>query len=185
MRIIKKLSDWKTWLFGIIPIILYAVWFALMVYAYVRHINNPIFIIGSQIPFVVAILLLIGCKIFLQFKGKNFKNIICGIAGTLFLACFLGLQITQLTMIPKLCSTSQEADELYQIYKDTPYGDATYYQHQDEWTKANNEVADLSFKIGFITIGIHAAILFATLCCPHAKQKTDKSDNFSDLNTKI
>lgn len=174
MKFIKKLSDWKIWLFCILPITMLAVWFALMIYAYVKGINNSTFFVCCEPLFIVAVLLMIGYAIFSQLKRKH---ILRSIAGIVFVVCFLGLQIAQLAMIPTFFSLSQEEDELYQLYIDTPYEDIAFKQRQDAWIDVKREVSDLSFTIHFINLGSYAAFAFACFCCSPAKQKNDKSAN--------
>lgn len=181
-KFIKKLSDWKIWLFMILPIILLIIWLSIMIYCCVNSLYNATLIIGVQVLFPVAIILM-SCDTI--FKGIKQKHYLRGIASVALMVCFLGLQIASMVMLPKLIELSQEEENLYQIYKETSYGDASHEELQDAWREANREVSNLSFTLQLINSGSYVAVVVFNFCRPHVKQKSNDDNNESDNNNLV
>lgn len=176
-KVYQKLLSPKFWLTIILPIILLTVWISLVIFISIQHINNLTLVIFAQSCFIVAVLIMSGYEIYEQFK---YRHIIRGVAVIISLVCFLGLQIAHLVMIPKFYNAVQEENELYQIYKDTPFDDTDYNQLWDLWREAVHEVTDLKFTIGFINWGSYVAIFLGGLCWN--KQKSNAIDNVKEEN---
>lgn len=154
-KVYQRLLSPKFWLTIILPIILIIVWFSLMIYMAIQHINNLTLVIFTQSCFIAAVLIISGDEIYAQFK---YRHIIRAVAVIISLACFLGFQIAHLVMIPKFYNAVQEENELYQIYKETPSDDANHNQLWDLWRDAVLEVTNLKVTIGFINWGSYTVI---------------------------
>lgn len=179
MIFIKKLSDWKVWLFTILPIILLGAWFVIMIICYAKSSHNAALIIGAQVLFPIAIILMNCNAIFVRIKQKLYIRVITSIALTL---CFLGMQIATMVMLPELIEISQEEKNLYQSYKETSYDDPTYEERWDAWITANKKERDLGFTIQLLSSGSMIAVVFAVVCCPPVKQKNGEPDTISEDN---
>lgn len=179
MQFIKKLSDWKIWLFAILPIILLAFWLSVMIYCYVNSSYNALIIVSTQALFPIACILMNSYSLFFQIKQKHY---IRGIASIALMLCFLGLQITIMVFIPKLIELSQEEQSTYQIYKETSYDDDNYSERQNAWRTANKKSHDLNFKMQFISYGSMFAFIIGEICSPTFKQKNEDNNENGNIN---
>lgn len=181
MRFLKKLTDWKTWVFTILPLILFAIFFALLIYAYKKSPYNAPLIISAMTLLPTALILINAYPISLRIKQKHY---IRGLASIAFILLFLGLQIVSMVMLPKLIETSQNEQNAYQNLLDTSFDDENRSKLWDAWEAANEKAHDIDFKMEFLYLGSMVALAFAEIICPSRKRKTDEDNIESgDNNT--
>lgn len=123
MKFLKKLTDWKVWLFIILPIVMIIAYIATGIYIYANSVYNIPLIIVTLALFPAACLLLFMHPHDLRIKQKHPRRSVASIA---FMLCFLVLQITVIVMTPALVSTYQEEQQLYQTLQETSSDDAEF-----------------------------------------------------------
>ncbi len=182
MKLSKKIFNWKTWLFGILPIILFVCWLSLMIYIYVNRLYNATLIISVQVLFPLAFVLLEVDSIVLLIKEKHYVR---GIVLLLILCVILALQIVQMTMVPKLIEASEEEQNAFQILEDTSYDDADYKKHWTAWKTADDKAYNISLTMRLLDMGSCVAIVFFPLNRSVKKDKADESGNDTSDTGKV
>lgn len=179
MKVIKKLSDWKIWLFFILPIILYITWLVILIYVAGNQIYEAPLIISAQLLLVVGALLMFFHDIFGRLKQKH---IILNIASILLFVCFLALQVAIMVMIPKAFNVYREKEILYEEYKETSSSDEDHQDKRNAWFEAVDESSQMSFTLSFMTYGSMIACTLACICAKPTKKNTTDSTDTSEEN---
>ncbi|MDE6585641.1 MAG: hypothetical protein K2K80_03055 [Clostridia bacterium] len=179
MKIIRKLLDWKVWVFTIFPLILLAAWLGVLIYVYEKSIYEAPLIIGAQILFIFAIILIIVPSIILRLKQKKY---IRGLSAVVFMLCFLGLQIALMTMTPSLIDIAQEERNLYQIYYESSYDDADHSEKREAWRIVRDKEYNLSFAMSMMNNASMIGIALSGICSQSHKRNKDEVENQSTDN---
>lgn len=179
MRFLKKFTDWKVWLFIILPIVMIIAYIATGIYIYVNSVYNIPLIIVMLALFPAACLLLFMHPHGLRIKQKHPWRSVASIA---FMLCFLVLQITVIVMTPALVSTYQEEQQLYQALQETSSDDAEFSERFDDWSSENKKANNARSTSQFVFYGSLWALTLSSLCAPYGKHDTNESkDNSKEM----
>ncbi len=168
MKFIKKLADWKTWVFNILPILLFVAWAAILIYAIKNSITDPALVICAQLLLTVAMLLLISTDVFKQFKQKP---IIASIASVALTACFVGLQVATMVLFPHLCDLSDKENSLHETLIEMTRDDAEYEKTHDAWLEVSDDLHDIWFTMDMLSSASFIAIGLGTICSKNTKKE--------------
>ncbi|MGN1372914.1 MAG: hypothetical protein ACI4VK_02570 [Candidatus Coproplasma sp.] len=173
MKLLKKLRDWKVWVFTIFPIAMIVAWFAITITILASGKYTTALVLTAQALLPVAVLLMFGFQIFTRIREKSYLR--SAIAIVLILL-FSGLQITAFIKLPDLIEKEQEKQRLYQILEETPREDPDYWERHEEWNDAYNKAYDASSTLQWINLGSYAAIAFVPISVGKRNHEEDKDE---------
>lgn len=179
MRFLKKFTDWKVWLFIILPIVMIIAYIAIGIYIYANFVYN--------IPLIIVMLALFPAACFLMFIAPHDRRIKQkhpwrSVASIAFMLCFFVLQITSIVMTPDLVSTYQKEQQLYQTLKETSSDDAEFSERLHDWSSTNKKMNNARSTWQFLFYGSLWALTLSSLCVPKGKHDTDESkDNSKEM----
>lgn len=179
MKFLKKFTDWKVWLFIILPIVMIITGFAIGIYIYV----NPIY----NIPLLIVMLALFPAACLLMFMHPHDRQIKKkhpwrSAASMALMLCFLVLQITAIVMTSDFVSTYQEEQQLYQALQETSSDDAEFSECFDDWSSANKKANNARSTWQFLFYGSLWALTLSSLCAPKGNHDTNKNkDNSKEM----
>ena len=176
MRFLKKFTDWKVWLFIILPIVMIIAYIATGIYIYVNSVYNIALIIVTLALFPAACFLTFICP---HDRRINQKHPWRSAASIAFMLCFLVLQITFIVMTPDLVSTYQEEQQLYQALQETSSDDEEFSERLHDWSSANKKTNNARSTWQFVFYGSLWALTLSSLCAPKGKHDTDESKDNS------
>ncbi|MGN0683451.1 MAG: hypothetical protein ACI4JY_07210 [Oscillospiraceae bacterium] len=179
MKFLKKLTDWKTWLFTILPIALIVAHFSIIFSILASNKYTTALVIIAMALLTVALLLMSGSQIFLRIREKHYLRPIIAVV---FLLLSLGLQITAIVRVPDLIEKEQEKQRLHQILEDTPYDDPEYRERFDAWGNAVDRANDASTTLKWIVWGSYASWVFVALSAHTGKHETDEDKDKKEEN---
>lgn len=183
MKFIKKFADWKTWVFIVLPILLFVAWLAILIYAVKNSITDPALIIGAQMLFTIAMLLLLSTDVFKQLKKKTVIPLIATVA---LIACFVGLQVATMVLFPHFCDLDNKENSLHETLIEMTIDDPEYEQTHDAWFKTVKDLNDLSFTMEMLSSASFIAIAFVRICSKSTKKEepelSEQNANNNDDN---
>jgi len=166
----KKLSDWKFWIFGILPSLRLAGCIALTGYGWANHITDYPLAVFAQYLLVTAMLLFSCPRVVTLFRQKHLLRAIFSLACILI---FLGLEIATMALLPKLFELSNEERRLRDEYLESSFDDESFHEKHDAWYEAYDDVADLNFTLEFMNLGgILAIALSPVVMKPNKKEES-------------
>ncbi|MGN0811993.1 MAG: hypothetical protein ACI4MQ_00585 [Candidatus Coproplasma sp.] len=171
MKFLKKLKDWKAWVFTILPYALIVAHFSIMISILASGKYTTALVITAMALLPVALLLMYGFQVFLRIREKRYLR---SIIAVVFLLLSIGLQITAMVKLPDLIEKEQEKQRLHQIVEETPYDDPEYRQRFDAWGDAVDRAYDASTTLNWIMWGSYASWVFVALSVHSSKRDNDE-----------
>ncbi len=177
MKFLKSLTDWKTWVFTIIPFILCIAAVGIGIYAVKKETVLVADAIIAFLLLVISATLPLGRLIFMCFKeGKYIRGSISVLLVVGYL-CVVGVSSAK---IPKILRLENERDELYEIWMETPYEDETYQQKRQAWWDKTEEVDDIHFSFRMV-LWVSSLVVYIGNCFIANPNKKKDSDNAEEL----
>ena len=161
MNIKKKFLKLKTWVFFVLPCVLFISWLIILIYAYENSINDASLIIGAQLILVAGALIMFCPAIF---KRIPKRPLIRGIVSVVLFVCFLGFQVASMAIVPKLCYIWQAHEQIYAELIETSSDDADYQELWTAWKNTNKEQRALKFKAQIFNSVSCIALSLACIC---------------------
>lgn len=174
MKVLKKLKDWKVWVFTILPFALIAVWFTIIIVILASGKYTTALVITAMALLPVAVCLLFAQQVFLRIREKRYIRSVIAIV---LLLLFLGLQITALVRVPDSIVKVQEKQRLHQIVEEIPYDAPEYRERFDAWNDAVDRAYDARTTLNWIAWGSYVAVVFITVSVGKHTTKEDKDKN--------
>lgn len=171
-KLLKKVKDWKFWVFGILPIVMIA---AALVYALVQEgrakqgaeadVTTLLVALGV---ITAAIVISSVCTIIDLRQEKYKRNKILKIISVVLLLIFAGAECYLYSAyLPKYYDSQVRVDELYEQYEAASVsGDKELCDRLwDEWREATNDKSELYFRfneyhlINLVVCGMSSLVL--------------------------
>ncbi|MCH5163948.1 MAG: hypothetical protein J1F36_02910 [Clostridiales bacterium] len=174
MKMLKKLSNWKTWVFFILPLLMLLSNFGILIYEAATKSYNASLIVLAEILLIIGVVLFFCNNIFYRIRQKS---LVRGIAAILFAVCFICLRVAFVVKSPEYCNVSIEYEKQYEEWKDIPYENKDEFREKyDALQQVRDLQRDLGFTLEFLHIGSLGALSFMAFCVGNPKKENSEKD---------